>query len=401
MSASAQANWKPPRRPLSLWVNWRAGANAEPVGKLRYLRRSASFWSRRPIRRALLDARLHRASAFLAFLLLLPVPVVTDGAAIRRATRRLPAHSAQQVYENVWLVEANADHELYSNGLRIEKAFTARPTQPLPFHRWAVEGGAREESKTPFGIVFHTTESDALSFDEESNRQLRRASRGTLEFVRARRSYHFVIDRFGRVFRTVPENEAAFHAGNSVWADEKNFYLNLNHSFLGIAFDGQSRNVQGRPSVTEPQIHSARMLTALLRARYKIDTANCVTHAQVSVNPQNMGIGYHTDWAAEFPFAKLGLPQNYLIPPPAMLLFGFFYDDQYADAAGDELKDAISAAETLVRQKAEATRQSIEAYRRTLRSRYKSVHDPLNALDFLDASTPKPAQAPAQGKETD
>lgn len=396
MTASAHANWKPPRRPLSYWVSWRAGTAAEPVDRLRYLRQSAAFWSRKPVRRALLDARIHRASAFLAFLLLLPVPTITDGAAHRRATARIPVQTEQQ-FANVWLVEATPDHELYSNGLRVEKRFTARPDKVLPFHRWSTESGSREESKTPYGIVFHTTESDSLNFEEQSNRQLRRASLGTLEFVRARRSYHFVIDRFGRVFRTVPENEAAFHAGNSIWADAKNFYLNLNHAFLGVAFDGQTRNAQGRPSVTEPQIHAAAMLTELLRSRYKIDTANCVTHAQVSVNPDNMGIGYHTDWAAAFPYERLGLPQNYLVPPPAMLLFGFFYDDQYADAAGDELKDGISAAETIVRQRAESAKLTIDSYRRGLRKRYKSIHDPLNPLDFADVAVAKPAA----GKETD
>jgi len=53
------------------------------------------------------------------------------------------------------------------------------------------------------------------------------------------------------------------------------------------------------------------MLTRMLRSRYSIAAENCVTHAQVSVNPSNMQLSYHVDWAAAFSFAALGLPDNY------------------------------------------------------------------------------------------
>jgi len=42
------------------------------------------------------------------------------------------------------------------------------------------------------------------------------------------------------------------------------------------------------------------MLTDMLRKRYGIPAGNCVTHAQVSVNPSNLLIGYHIDWASSF-----------------------------------------------------------------------------------------------------
>jgi len=69
-------------------------------------------------------------------------------------------------------------------------------------------------------------------FEEDQNQVLRRAGEGLLEFVRRRQAYHFVIDRFGRVFRVVGESDAANHAGNSVWADPAWIYINLNPSFL-------------------------------------------------------------------------------------------------------------------------------------------------------------------------
>lgn len=370
---------KAPRRALSRWVEWRASRIADPVARLGYLRSSAEFWAKRPVRRALADARLHRVSAFVAAALLLPMPIITDGAAPRRSVQ---ASSRADVYANMWTVENTAEYELYSNGLRVEKRYTAAPRQAVPFQRWRIDTNGREENPAPYGIVFHTTESDAAAYQEGNNRLLRRAAEGTLGFVQSQRAYHFVIDRFGRVFRTVPENEPANHAGSSVWSDGKYFFINMNHSFLGVSFDGQTRGADGKPSVTEPQVTSARLLTEILRSRYRIPAANCVTHAQVSVNPENMGVGYHTDWAAGFPFATLGLPVNYLTPLPAITLFGFGFEDYYSNLAAEELQDGISAGETILRQEAMRRGLSTAAYRRFLAQRFREVADPHRYLNF-------------------
>ena len=66
---------------------------------------------------------------------------------------------------------------------------------------------------------------------------LRRIGESLLAYVQRRQAYNFVIDRFGRVFRVVPEEEAANHSGYSTWADEKWLYVNLNESFLAISFE--------------------------------------------------------------------------------------------------------------------------------------------------------------------
>ncbi len=368
---------KAPSRPLAEWVEWRAGRIDNPVQRLSYLRRSAAFWGGRPLRKAVMDARAQRLSAFLGFVLLLPVPMITDGAAPR-------PHSVAptDVLPHIWQVQSVADHELYSNGLRIEKRFTARPTGARPFQRWRIDNGVREESPEPHGIVFHMTESDAIEYNEDNNKQLRRLSTGQMDFVRGERAYHFVIDRFGRVFRTVPENEPANHAGHSVWADDKYFYVNMNHSFIGVSFDGQTRGPDGKPTATEAQVQSARLLTQLLRARYRIGAANCVTHAQISVNPSNMGVGWHVDWASGFPFEAIGLPRNYLMPLPAITLFGFKFDDSYANVASEELQDAISAGETVLRQEATRRNLSTAAYRRLLINRYRGLPELKRQPDF-------------------
>ena len=88
--------------------------------------------------------------------------------------------------------------------------------------------------------------------------------------------------------------------GHSIWADDQYFYVNLNDSFLGVSFEAQTGG--DGASVSSAQVRSAAMLTEMLRSRYKIPARNCVTHAQVSVNPSNMQIGYHVDWGSSFPF---------------------------------------------------------------------------------------------------
>ena len=112
-----------------------------------------------------------------------------------------------------------------------------------------------------------------------------------MEYVSRRRSYHFVIDRFGRVFRIVQESDLANHAGHSVWADQKWIYVNLNESFFGVAFEAQTRHADEPSPLNPAQVHAGRILTDMLRAIYGIPPENCVTHAQVSVNPGNRHAG--------------------------------------------------------------------------------------------------------------
>jgi hypothetical protein len=221
----------------------------------------------------------------------------------------------------------------------------------------------------PVGIVFHTTESHIAPFEEEQNGTLRRAGEGLLEFVRRNHSYHFVIDRFGRVFRVVREDDYANHAGHSVWADQNWVYLNLNQSFFGVAFEAKSRPEDG-PPVNPAQVHAGRILVEMLRARYKIPAANCVAHAQVSINPSNRRAGYHTDWAADLPFHDLGLSDNYQRPLPSVTLFGFTADEL---RSADALRPALEVADDMVRREAAARGMPLERYREVLQRRYKDA----------------------------
>jgi hypothetical protein len=175
----------------------------------------------------------------------------------------------------------------------------------------------------------------------------------------------------------VAESDSANHAGNSVWADQHFVYLNLNESFFGVAFEARSRQDADGEPVNAAQVHAARILTEMLRARYGIASSNCVAHAQVSVNPANRRAGYHTDWAANLPFAALGLTDNYSHPLPSMTLFGFEPDAELAGAGGAPLAAGIAASEDKIRDDASAHGLPPERYRAALQKRYK---DSIQAL---------------------
>ena len=322
---------------------------------------------------ALTYADWRRALAFIA----LPAPAVRKV----HAASRLPKAIAAAV-PRVWPVETNAKFDLYSNGLRVENEFTTstqtRTYLALVRARNEAVGERRHE---PAGIVFHTTESHMAPFEEDQNQTLKRAGESLLEYVRRRQCYHFVIDRFGRVFRIVRETDYANHAGHSIWADQTWIYVNLNQSFFGVAFEARSsRDSEGVP-VNPAQVHAGRILTEMLLARYAIAPANCVTHAQVSVNPKNMRAGYHADWAANLPFRELGLSDNYERPLPSVTLFGFGADDLLAQAGDSPLAQALQSAEDEIQEQAAARGVTAPRYRETLQQRYREAIAALRAKD--------------------
>jgi hypothetical protein len=196
--------------------------------------------------------------------------------------------------------------------------------------------------------------------------------------VQQNHSYHFLIDRFGQVFRIVPETDVANHAGYSVWADGNSIFVNLNSSFLGVAFETQTQ-LGDLPSANPAQVHAARILTEMLRAKYRIPQSNCVTHAQVSVNPDNMLVGYHTDWAGNFPFRDLGLRDNYAVPPPSIYAFGFNYDPTFVHATGVRLWQGLALAEDQMQTQAASRGIPVSRYRAILQKQYKEILAALKA----------------------
>ena len=301
--------------------------------------------------------------------------------------------SVSPALQPVWLVEQTAAFETYSNGLRIDDRFTVS-SRRRSYLAYSADGTGQAVSPrraSPVGIVFHTTESLEIPFEAALNTQLKRVGQSVLEFVVLHRAYHFLIDRFGRVYRVVAETDVANHAGHSVWSDGQWVYMNLNDSFLGVSFEAHTNPTASRGGtggiggigINPAQVRAAAMLTEMLRDRYAIAARNCITHAQVSVNPASMLAGYHTDWASGFPFEQLGLPDNYAVPLPAIALFGFHYDEHFAGLAASSLYPGVERGEHSLRDTAARLHMSPEAFRQTLQTKYRermsapraSMHD--------------------------
>jgi hypothetical protein len=358
-------------------LDWTASRIPDPVVRLRYLRAVAP-----PVLRSKACNPLkiigYLAAGVLTFLAPWSLRFVsarehslTPPRPVAMAALTPPAPRTSDPPAGIWQVEKTAEFETYSNGLRIENQFAVgnRQRTYMAFPLSHPETGGLVQTQ-PVGIVFHTTESLLAPFEPAQNAYLKRVGESLLEYVRRRRAYNYVIDRFGRVYRIVKDSDAANHAGHSVWADDRTLYVNLNDSFLGVSFETRTAAARGGEGISPAQIRAGAMLTEMLRSRYRIAADNCVTHAQVSVNPSNMQIGYHTDWASDFPFEAVGLPDNYRRPLPSLPLFGFRYDETFRARAGSRLSGAAEAAEQQLTEQAVRAGVSLENYRRNMRSRY-------------------------------
>ncbi len=358
------------------FLELRASHISDPLERLKFLRYQQ-------VARARARWRLPRpaivlASALLCLVAVIPFPIISDArpTPIRPNLAMRPPIEESGAFPQVWPIEKAADHETFSNGLRVENRYVAEAKPRGAFRVFPAEDPQAQMGTlltAPAGIVFHTTESDELPFDPSENRTLQRVSAELLSFVRRHRSYHFLIDRFGRAFRIVPESDVAFHAGESAWADHRYLYLDLNRSFLGVAFETRTRPGEDTAGLTAAQIGTARELTEMLRSRYRIEAADCVTHAQVSLNPGHELLGWHTDFGASFPFTAAGLPDNYALPPAALYLLGFRYDSAFRQATGPRIEKGLTMADSLVESKATALGLSPGRYRGLLRRRYRDV----------------------------
>jgi N-acetylmuramoyl-L-alanine amidase len=351
-------------------IERRAQRFVDPIERLRYLRQATGSSSGQ-----------HRSrrnwSACLA-LAMITVTLRSDAInreLLARTTSRVPVVRPVLQTPDVWPVEQTADYDLYSNGLRIENRLAISNSPRSYYLIPQGSGGLGPLRSQPAGIVFHTTESDQTPFEMDQKAALKRIGRELLLYVRNKRAYHFVIDRFGRVNRIVVESDTANHAGHSVWADSKWSYLDLNSSFLGVAFEARMQSDEA--IITDAQLRAGKALTEMLRAKYNLPAENCVVHAQVSVNPSNRRIGWHTDWGSGFPFHDMGLPDNYQIPNPSIYLFGFQFDPAYTHATSPEVWAALAEAEQRVREAAAKRGMTLAQYRNVLQQRFR---DELSAV---------------------
>lgn len=301
----------------------------------------------------------------------------------------------------VWLVEEGDDFERFSNGLRILKGYETANHQ-RSYHLFQPDGAKLDESlhHDPVGIVYHTSESELIPFNSANSDSIERHSDGLLGYVRSHKSYNYLIDRFGQVYRIVRDDQAANHAGNSTWADQKAQYVGLNESFLGVCFETRSEADQGEEQLTEAQLLAGRLLTQVLRSRYNIDDANCVTHGLVSVSPKQMSIAFHHDWVKNFPFEAMGLSDKYRVATTSISVYGFTYDDSVVANAGGAIWPGAILAEEEFRRRAEQAQVDVNELRRRMRDLYRAELAEQNAARRSSGAEDQGTKEDGQDKET-
>jgi hypothetical protein len=277
--------------------------------------------------------------------------------------------------EKVWLVEKQNENERYSNGLRIltTNQTTNRPRKFQIYDR-NLEKPVTDFIDKPIGILYHSTESDLVDFVPTNTESIEAVSKDTLNFIKNNKSYNYLIDRFGQVYRIVQDGDVAYHAGRSVWADERGIIVELNESFIGISFETRSADTN-ESQLTEAQLISGRLLTGMLRSRYNIADTNCVTHGLASVNPDNGVIAYHYDWLKGFPFKAVGLTDKYELPPPSIAELGFVYDGGTINILGGGVNvvPGLAKAAAAFKQRAVKENTTPENLRLILRERCVNI----------------------------
>ena len=303
------------------------------------------------------------------------------------AVKDVASKDAGLPLDKVWLADHGDGFEFYSNGARIltEYETAGRARRFYRFHFTDKDAKIFESvlSTKPAGMLFHISESDKLPFAYDYNSSLQSVSRELLGYAKSHQAYNYIIDRFGRIYRIVRDEDVANHAGFSLWADKQNFYVNLNASFIGICFEGKASgdSAVGPDGINEAQIYAARILTAVLRSKYGIDDSDCVTHGLVSVNPDNGLLGYHTDWVSQFPFEAIGLSDKYQAELLAISRFGFRYDQGYLASAGGGRWPGLDQADAGLKEEAGQDGVSIDVERGNRFKMFKTAYHLQHALD--------------------
>lgn len=132
---------------------------------------------------------------------------------------------------------------------------------------------------------------------------------GALERLRdpeAKVSSHYMVEEDGRVFRLVPEERRAWHAGRSFWKGK----TDINSASIGVEIVNPGHEFGYRP-FPDAQIASVIALVADIRSRWAVDDARIVGHADVAPDRKE-------DPGELFPWKRLAEAGHGLwVEPPA------------------------------------------------------------------------------------
>src|SRR4051794_29536641 len=117
---------KPPGPVVAPLIEWRARRIEDPVERLCFLQTAAEVVSR-----PLVDAKYWKhvsirkiAPVVLWACVFVPAPVPSTVRTVLPLKASERPNSEDRLTAPVWLIEENANFEIYSNGLRVEKEFT-------------------------------------------------------------------------------------------------------------------------------------------------------------------------------------------------------------------------------------------------------------------------------------
>lgn len=123
----------------------------------------------------------------------------------------------------------------------------------------------------------------------------------------AKVSSHYLIEEDGRLFRLVPEERRAWHAGVSFWKGERN----LNHVSIGIELVNPGHEFGYRP-FPEAQIATLIALLDDIRSRWTVPDGRILGHSDVAPNRK-------VDPGELFPWSRLAAAGHglWVEPPPS------------------------------------------------------------------------------------
>jgi len=121
-------------------------------------------------------------------------------------------------------------------------------------------------TRTPDAVILHYT---GMESGEAALARLRDEA--------AEVSSHYMVEEDGRIFRLVPEERRAWHAGASFWQGERD----MNSASVGIEIVNPGHEFGYRP-FTEPQIAAVIALVGDIRTRWQIDQDKIIAHSDVA-----------------------------------------------------------------------------------------------------------------------